>query len=89
QRAAQAPPIWDISAPTDKRPEVALTSIAEKEADLSKPPPMPPFLKKQTTVERARQCDEIWDDYITAIEDVDGQFQSMENLRELSSFKDE
>mmetsp|Transcript_476 Transcript_476/g.628 ORF Transcript_476/g.628 Transcript_476/m.628 type:complete len:433 (-) Transcript_476:171-1469(-) len=84
QRAAQAAPIWSTTNDTEEEKQTG----GDASIDLNKPPPLPPSMKKQTTIDRANACESIWDEYITAIEDVDGQFQPMENLAAVSHYKE-
>jgi len=45
-------------------------------------------LKRQTTVDRAKNCEQIWDSYKEAIEDCDeGQFMECEGLYDRSCYK--
>lgn len=49
---------------------------------------MPPSLKRQTTVDRAKACEQIWDAYKEAIEDCEeGQFNECEGLYDRSCYK--
>jgi ubiquitin-protein ligase len=51
------------------------------------PPELPPVLKRQTSTERAQECDLIWDNYKVAIESCEvGQFASVEGLSARSCY---
>jgi baculoviral IAP repeat-containing protein 6 len=59
-----------------------------KASSFGPPPSIPRVLKRQTSIERAQACDEIWDEYKCKIESCDvGQFSDCEGLADRSCYK--
>jgi len=92
ERAAAAEPIWPanegandgLSADVPTAPPVFGSTLST----IGAPPTLPPSLKRQTTVDRAKNCESIWDSYKEAIEECDeGQFTECEGLYDRSSYK--
>jgi len=91
ERAAAAEPIWPanegadgLSADAPPAPPVFGTTLST----IGAPPSLPPSLKRQTTVDRAKNCESIWDSYKEAIEDCEeGQFMENEGLYDRSCYK--
>lgn len=92
ERAAQAEPIWPVSTGDQlsaaAEPPPPPPALAATLSQMGPPPQLPPSLKRQSTVDRAKACEQIWDSYKEQIEDCEkGQFEEEEGLFDRSCYK--